>query len=73
VADNLEEVSENIVVISNFCRGNELSSDTKDFVRSDDHLATKYSFESATALLEVRNTQNEDVEKQQQPESRTFQ
>jgi hypothetical protein len=34
----------------------------KKFVRSDDHLATNYSFESATALLAVRNTQNEDEE-----------
>jgi hypothetical protein len=61
VADNLEEASENIAAISNLCRGEELSCDTKDFVRSDDHLATHYSFQPATALLTVRNTQNEDV------------
>jgi hypothetical protein len=30
VADNLEETSENIAAISNLCRGNELSCDTKD-------------------------------------------
>jgi hypothetical protein len=45
VADNLEEASENIAAISNLFRGKELSCDTKDFVRSDDHLATHYSFE----------------------------
>jgi hypothetical protein len=61
VADNLEEASENIAAISNLCKGKELSCDTKDFVRSDDHLATHYSFEPATVLLAVRNTQNEDV------------
>jgi hypothetical protein len=58
----LEEASENIAAISNLCRGKEFSCDTKDFVRSDDHLAIHYSFEPATALLVVRNTQNEDVE-----------
>jgi hypothetical protein len=62
VTDNLEEVSENIAAVSNLCRGKELSCDTKDFVRSDDHLATHYNFEPATALLTVRNTQNKDVE-----------
>jgi hypothetical protein len=40
VADNLKEVSENIAAISNLCRGKELSCDTKDFVWSDDHVAT---------------------------------
>jgi hypothetical protein len=57
-------------------QGKELSCDTKSFVQSDDHLATHYSFESATALLAVRNTQNEDVEdeeEKQQPENRIFQ
>jgi hypothetical protein len=62
VADNLEEASENVAAISNPCRGKELSCDTKDFVQSDDHLATDYSFEPAIALLVVRNTQNEAVE-----------
>jgi hypothetical protein len=38
------------------------SCDTKDFVQSDDPLATYYSSEPATALLAVRNIQNEDVE-----------
>jgi hypothetical protein len=77
VAYNLEEASENIAAISNLCRGKELSCDTKNFVRGDDHLATHYSFESATALLAVRNTQNEDVENEEeekkQPENRMFQ
>jgi hypothetical protein len=74
VADNLEKASENIAAISNLCRGKELSCDTKDFVRSDDHLITHYSFEPATALLAVRNTQNEDVEdEEEQPENRIFQ
>jgi hypothetical protein len=68
VADNLEVVSVNTVAISNLCRGKELSCDTKDFVRSDDHLATHYSFEPATALLAVRNTQNEDVETEEEEE-----
>jgi hypothetical protein len=54
VAYNFEEASENIAAISNLCRGKELSCDTKNFVRSDDHLATHYSFESATALLAVK-------------------
>jgi hypothetical protein len=62
VADNLGEASGNIAAISNLCRGKELSCDTKDFVRSDALLATHCSFEPARALLEVRNTQNEDVE-----------
>jgi hypothetical protein len=44
------------------CRGKERPCDTKNFVWSDDHLATHYSFESATARLVIRNTQNEDVE-----------
>jgi hypothetical protein len=65
VPNNLEEASENIAAISNLCRGKELSCDTKDFVRSDDHLATHYSFEPAPALLAVRNTQNEDVEEEE--------
>jgi hypothetical protein len=43
-------------------QGRELSYDKKNFVRSDDHLASHYSFESATVILAVRNTQNEDVE-----------
>jgi hypothetical protein len=56
VADNLEEASENTAAISNLCRGKKkLSYDTKNFVRSDDHLAMYYSFEFATALLAVRN------------------
>jgi hypothetical protein len=62
LADNLEESGEKIAAISNLYRGKELSCDTKNFVLSDDHLATHYSFESATALLAVRNTQNEDLE-----------
>jgi hypothetical protein len=41
---------------------------TKDFVRSDDHVATHYSFEPTTALLAVRNTQNEDVEDEEEEE-----
>jgi hypothetical protein len=61
VADNLEEASENNAAISNLCQGKELSCDTKNFVHSDDHLATHYSFESATALLVVRNTLKENV------------
>jgi hypothetical protein len=65
VADNLEEASENIAAISNLCQGKERSCGTKNFVRSDDHLATHYSFESATALLVVRNTQNKDVEEEE--------
>jgi hypothetical protein len=68
VADNLEEESENIAAISNLCRGKKLSCDTKDFVRNDDHLATHYSSEPATALLVVRNTQNEDVEDEEEEE-----
>jgi hypothetical protein len=61
-------VSENITAISNLCRGKELSCDTKDFVRSDDHLATQYSFGPATALLAVRITQNKDVEDEKEEE-----
>jgi hypothetical protein len=68
VADNLKEESENIAGISNLCRGKEFYCDTKDFVRSDDHLATDYSFEPATALLAVRNTQNEDVVEEEEEE-----
>jgi hypothetical protein len=64
VADNLEQASENIAAISILCRRKELSCDTKNFVRSDAYLATHYSFESATAVLAVRNTQNEDVEEE---------
>jgi hypothetical protein len=66
VAHNLEEVNESIAAISNLCRGKELSCDTKDFVRSDDPLATHYSFELATDLLAVRITQNEDVEDEEE-------
>jgi hypothetical protein len=41
---------------------------------SDDHVAIHYRFERDTALLAVRNTQNEDVEdEKKQPENRTFQ
>jgi hypothetical protein len=65
VADNLEEESENIAAVSNLCRGKELSCDTKNFLRSDDHLATHNIFESATTLLAVRNTQNENVEEEE--------
>jgi hypothetical protein len=68
VADNLDEANENIAAISNLCRGKELSCDTKDFVRSDDHLATNHSSEPATALLAVRNTPNEDVEDEEEEE-----
>jgi hypothetical protein len=68
VADNLEQTSENIAAISNLYRGKELSCDTEDFVRTDDHLATHYSFEPATTLLGVRNTQNEDVEEEEEEE-----
>jgi hypothetical protein len=68
VADDLEEASENIAAIPNLCRGKELSCDTKNSVWSDDHPATHYSFESATALLVVRNTQNEDVEDEEEEE-----
>jgi hypothetical protein len=35
---------------------------------SDDHLATHCSFEPATALLAVKNTQNEDVEDEEEEE-----
>jgi hypothetical protein len=47
----------------------------RNFIRSDDHLATHYSVEPATALLAVRNTQNKDVEEEEkeQPENRIFQ
>jgi hypothetical protein len=65
VADNLEEVSENVASIFNLCRGKELSCDTKDFVQSNDHLAKHYSSEPATALLVVRNIQN-DVEEEEE-------
>jgi hypothetical protein len=50
VADHLEKANENIAAIFNLCRGKGLSCDIKDFVQSDDHLATYYSFESAAAL-----------------------
>jgi uncharacterized protein YabN with tetrapyrrole methylase and pyrophosphatase domain len=66
VTDNLEEVSENIAAISDLCRGKELSCDKNDFGCSDDNLATHYSFEPATALLVVGNTQNEDVEEKEE-------
>jgi hypothetical protein len=36
----------------------------------NDHVATLYSFESATALLAIRNTQNEDVEDKEEEEER---
>jgi hypothetical protein len=65
VADNLEEASENSAAIPNLFRGKELSYDTKDFVWSVDHLATHYTFESVTALLAVRNTQN-DMENEEE-------
>jgi hypothetical protein len=68
VAENLEEESENIAAKSILCRGKELSCDTMDIVRNDDHLATHYRFELATALLAVRNTQNEDVEDKEEEE-----
>jgi uncharacterized protein YabN with tetrapyrrole methylase and pyrophosphatase domain len=47
VTDNLEKASENTAAISNLCRGKEHSCDTQDFVQSDDHLTTHYSFEPA--------------------------
>jgi hypothetical protein len=62
VADNLEAASENTGAMFNLCHGKELSCDTKDFVWSEDHLAIHYSFQPATALLAVRNTQKKDVE-----------
>jgi hypothetical protein len=75
VADNLEEASENIIAITS---GKELSCDTKKFVWSDDHLATHYSFESATALLAIRNTQKKKMwrmrkREKKQSENRIFQ
>jgi hypothetical protein len=66
VADNLEEASENIAAISNLCLGKELSCDAKDCVQNDDPLATHHSFKPATALLVVRNIQNEDVEDEEE-------
>jgi hypothetical protein len=68
LADNLEEASENIPAIYNLYRGKELSCDTNNFVRSNDHPVTYYSFEPATALLTVRNTQNEEVDKEEEEE-----
>jgi hypothetical protein len=56
MADNLEEESKSFAAISNLCQGKELSCNIKNFIRNDDHLATHYSFESATALLAVRST-----------------
>jgi hypothetical protein len=66
VADDLEVASENIGPISNLCRRKKLSCDKENIVRSDDHLTTYYSFESATALLAVRNTQNGDMEEEEE-------
>jgi hypothetical protein len=68
VADNLEEASENIAAISSLCGGKGLSCDTKDFVWNDDPLDTHYSSEPATALLAVRNTQNEHVDNEEEEE-----
>jgi hypothetical protein len=48
-----------------------ISAEEKNLVRSDDHLATHYGFESATALLVVRNTQNEDVEDEEEGRRRS--
>jgi hypothetical protein len=62
----LEEASENIAAISILCQRKALSCDKKGFVRSDDSLATHYSFEPATALLAVRNTQKEEVEDEEE-------
>jgi hypothetical protein len=42
------------------------SAEEKNFVRSDDHLATHYRFESVTALLAVRKTQNGNVEDEEE-------
>jgi hypothetical protein len=42
--------------------------DIKDFVWGDDDLATHYRYEPATALLAVRNTQNEDLEDEEEEE-----
>jgi hypothetical protein len=71
VADNLEEACENITAIPNLRRGKELFCEAKNFVCSDDHLATHYSFKSATALLAVRNAQNEDVEDEDEEDEET--
>jgi hypothetical protein len=51
----------------------ELSCDTKDFVQSDDPLATRCSSGPTTALQAVRNALNKDVEEEKQPENRIFQ
>jgi hypothetical protein len=58
VADNLEEASENIAAISDFCWGKEFSCDTEDFVWSDDHLATHYSSEAAGAVSPTYKSQH---------------
>jgi hypothetical protein len=69
VTGNLEEANENIAAISNLCRVKELCCDsTKNLVMSDENLTTHYSFESATDLLEERNTQNEEVEDEEEEE-----
>jgi hypothetical protein len=54
-----------LLQISNLCQGKELSCDEKDF---DDQLAKHSSFEPATALLAVRNSQNKDVEDEEEGE-----
>jgi hypothetical protein len=79
VADNLEEARRMKTLLQYLicAEGKELSCDTKDFVRSDAHLATHYRFEPVTALLAVTNTQNEMWRmmrrEKKQPENRIFQ
>jgi hypothetical protein len=49
VADNLEEVSENIAAISNLCREKEPSCDTRNFVRN----VTIWPYITALNLLQL--------------------
>jgi hypothetical protein len=44
-----------------------ISGEEKNFVLSDDHLATHYTFESVTPLLVVRNTLDKDVNDEKGP------
>jgi hypothetical protein len=68
VADHLEEASETLLQYLISAEERNFSCDTKNSVRCDDHIATRYSFESATALLAVRNTQNENVKDEEEEE-----
>lgn len=60
----VNEASDIIMAIFNLCENIELSCYADSIIKIDDYFTTHHNFESATTVLPLRNTKQEEKEKE---------